>query len=55
MVAAKEGNVEAMKLFLSKGANIEAVDKVLIFKRLICLCVYIAIIPHKYTYLFMQH
>jgi ankyrin repeat protein len=33
--AAKEGEVEAVELLLSKGANIEAADRVIIFKELI--------------------
>jgi ankyrin repeat protein len=32
MCAAEKGEVEAVELLLSKGANIEAADKVIIFK-----------------------
>jgi ankyrin repeat protein len=32
IIAAREGKVEAVELLLSKGANIEAADEVIIFK-----------------------
>jgi hypothetical protein len=54
MHAAMKSKVEVMELLLSKGANIEAADKVIILKLLIrvLMCIYVAMIPHKHMYIY---
>jgi ankyrin repeat protein len=55
--AAEKGKVEALELLLSKGANIEAAEEVIIFKHVIRVKtpVFIFSISHNFTVIFISH